>query len=105
MKRRQPVAVLFLPLFTFGIYNLVWYVKTKNEMNRMGATLPTAWWLIVPLANLYWLWVYGDGVALVTHRAHSPVGSFFLRLLLGPIGSAITQSQFNRVGAAAGAHA
>ena len=97
MKTRNPIAVLFLPFFTFGIYGLVWSVKTKNEMNRLGANIPTAWLLIVPLANIYWFWVYGTGVALVTKGAHSALGSFLLRLFLGPIGAAITQNEFNKV--------
>jgi hypothetical protein len=53
MKKRSPIAVLFLPIITFGIYVLVWYVKTKDEMNTLGASLPTAWLLIIPLANIY----------------------------------------------------
>ena len=99
MKKRNPVAVLFLPFFTFGIYNWVWYVKTKNEMNRMGATIPSAWLIIIPLANIYWFWVYGTGVAMVTKGAHSALGSFLLRLFLGPIGCAITQNELNKVSA------
>jgi hypothetical protein len=98
MKKRNPLAVFFLPFFTFGIYWLVWYVKTKDEMNRLGAAIPTAWLLIVPFANIYWLWVYGTGVALVTKNAHSPAASFLLRLFLGPIGCAMTQSEFNKAG-------
>jgi hypothetical protein len=97
MKKRSPIAVLFLPFITFGIYGLVWYVKTKNEMNRLGANIPTAWLLIIPLANIYWLWVYGTGVTLVTKNAHSVLGSFLLRMFLGPIGCAITQNEFNKV--------
>ncbi|MCL4510261.1 MAG: DUF4234 domain-containing protein [Bacteroidetes bacterium] len=101
MKYRSPIAVLFLPIITFGIYGLVWYVKTKNEMNSLGANLPTAWLLIIPLANIYWLWVYGTGVEKVTNGAHSALGNFLLRFFLGPIGMAITQNEFNKVNNAA----
>jgi len=100
MKHRNPLLVLFLPFFTLGIYHLVWYVKTKNEMNKLGATVPTAWLLIIPFANIYWVWVYGVGVAQVTKGAHSALGSFLLRFFFGPIGCAITQYEFNRAGAA-----
>lgn len=41
MKSRNPLSVLFLPLVTIGIYSIVWYVKTKNEMNIRGANIPT----------------------------------------------------------------
>lgn len=42
MNKRSPLAVFFLPIITFGIYGLVWYVQTKEEMNRKGAQIPTA---------------------------------------------------------------
>jgi hypothetical protein len=56
--------------------------------------------LIIPFANLYWLWVYGTGVALVTHGAFSALGSFLLKIFLGPIGYAILQNEFNKVAVA-----
>jgi len=46
MEHRSPIMVFFVSLITFGIYGLVWYVKTKNEMNAKGAQIPTAWLLI-----------------------------------------------------------
>jgi len=100
MKRRNPLAVLFLPFITFGIYGIVWLVKTKDEMNSLGAQIPTAWLLIVPFANLYWLWVYGTGVALVTKGAFSALGSFLLKVFLGSIGYAILQNEFNKIAVA-----
>jgi len=42
MQHRDPIMVFFLSLITFGIYALVWYVRTKNEMNAKGAQIPTA---------------------------------------------------------------
>jgi hypothetical protein len=42
MKQRNVAAVLFLSIITFGIYTIVWFVKTKNEMNKLGAQIPTA---------------------------------------------------------------
>jgi hypothetical protein len=49
MKRRSVAAVLILSIVTFGIYAIVWAVKTKEEMNALGAQIPTAWLLIIPL--------------------------------------------------------
>ncbi|HSY53526.1 MAG TPA: DUF4234 domain-containing protein [Opitutaceae bacterium] len=97
MKNRNPIAVLLLQLVTFGIYGLVWSVKTKNEMNRLGAGIPTAWLLIIPFANIYWLWVYSTGVELVTKEKMSAAVSFLLVMLLGPIGHAIIQGEFNKI--------
>jgi len=89
--------VFFLSLITFGIYGLVWYVKTKNEMNAKGAQIPTAWLIIVPIANIYWLWKYAQGVELVTSKEMSATTAFILIFLLAIIGMAIVQSKFNAV--------
>lgn len=96
MKLRSPAAVLLLPLITFGIYTLVWEVKTKNEMNAVNSfRIPTAWLLIVPIANFFWLWNYASGAAEFTRGTVSRGGAFWLMLLLGTIGGAIVQSGFN----------
>ncbi len=97
MIKRSPVAVLLLPVITFGIYTIVWYVKTKGEMNAKGATIPTAWLLIVPIAGFFWLWKFGEGVEMVTKGAMTGVVAFLLTLFLGSIGGAIVQNEFNKV--------
>ena len=100
MKKRSPVAVLILPFVTFGIYSIYWQVMTKVEMNNSGAKIPTAWLMLVPFVNIWWLWVYCEGVDKVTNGKMSGVLAFILLILLGPIGSAIIQDSFNHVGAA-----
>lgn len=97
MKKRNAFAVFILPFVTFGIYAIVWHVSTKEEMNAKGAQIPTAWLLIIPFVNLYWSWIYAKGVEKVTNGASGAMGNFLLRLFLGPIGMAITQSAFNKV--------
>lgn len=99
MKHRNLFAVFILPFVTFGIYGLVWQVKTKNEMNNLGATIPTAWLLVVPFVNLYWAWKYSEGVAHVTQEKMSAPTAFLLQLLLGLIGILVIQSEFNKVAA------
>lgn len=98
MKYRSPIAVALLPFITFGIYGLVWEVKTKNEMNRLGSSIPTAWLIIIPLINLWWLWKYCEGVERVSGGKLSAVLAFVLLFLLGFIGAAIIQNEFNKVG-------
>jgi len=100
LKNRSPIAVLLLPLVTFGIYQIVWYVKTKNEMNQLGAKIPTAWLVIVPFVNIWWLWEYSGGVERVSKNGLSQVNAFLLVLLLGSIGGAIVQNAFNTVAVA-----
>jgi hypothetical protein len=89
--------VFLLPFVTFGIYALYWLVRTKTELNAAGAKIPTAILLIVPIANLYWLWKFGEGVDYVTDRRMSTGVAFLLVLFLDIIGSAIIQSQLNNI--------
>jgi hypothetical protein len=97
MKLRSPAAPLLLPFVTFGIYTLVWYVKTKNEMNQSNTQtqIPTAWLIIVPFVNIWWLWRYAVGVEEFTKGRMSTVAAFLLTFLLTAIGGAIVQSKFN----------
>lgn len=97
MKKRSPFAVFLFPLITFGIYYLYWMVKTKGEMNEKGATIPSAWLIIVPIVNIWWLWKYSEGVGHVTNENLQGVLAFILLWLLGPIGGAIVQDSFNKV--------
>ncbi len=94
MKLRSPAAPLLLPFVTLGIYSLVWHVKTKNEMNASGSAIPTAWLIIVPFVSFWWLWRFAVGVD--EFSGFSRHGAFWLLLLLGPIGGAIVQAQFNK---------
>ena len=96
MKKRNPIAVLLLPFVTFGFYSIYWMVQTKIEMNAKGATIPTAWLIIIPLVNLWWMWKYSEGVEKVTGGKTSRVQAFILLFLLGMIGAAIVQDSFNK---------
>ena len=97
MKQRNPFAVFFIMLFTCGIYHVVWYVKTTHEMRTLGADIPTCWLLLIPIANIYWLVKWCQGVGKVTGGALSAVVAFVLLFFLGAIGAAIIQSKFNKV--------
>lgn len=97
MQQRSPAAVFFWSLITLGIYSIVWQVKTKNELNRHGASIPTAWLIIVPLANLYWVWKYAEGVEKVTNGKVTAILVLILMLLLSIVGLAILQSEFNKL--------
>lgn len=97
MKKRSPIAVVLLSIVTLGIYSIYLLVKTKYEMNRMGAEIPTALLMIVPIVSIWWLWKYSQGVEKVTNEQMSGVLAFILVWLLGFIGQAIVQDSFNKV--------
>jgi hypothetical protein len=96
MTKRSVAAVIILTIITFGIYAIVWFVKTKNEMVKQGADIPTAWLLIVPIASIYWMWKWAGGVEHVTQGKSTQVISFILVFVLGLIGMAIVQDGFNK---------
>ncbi len=97
MTKRSPFAVFFLSLLTFGIYILVWRVKTKGEMCRLGADIPTAWFLLIPFVSIYWLWKYSGGVEKITNGKYSQAVAFLLLALLPAIGDAVMQEAYNEV--------
>jgi hypothetical protein len=102
MTKRSVVAVILLTIVTFGIYAIVWMVKTKGEMVQAGADIPTSWLIIVPIASIYWMWKFAGGVEHVTRGKQSQVMAFILLFVLGVIGMAIIQSELNKVDGVAG---
>jgi hypothetical protein len=95
LKRRSPFAVFLLPIITLGIYQLVWYAKTRGELKESGASIPTTWCIIVPILGFVWLYWLAAAIKTVTGK-QSSVGTFVLLLLLGSIGNAIVQSGINK---------
>ena len=95
MKKRSIAAVILLSLVTFGIYMIIWTVQTKNEMNQQGASIPTAWLILVPIVNLWWMWKYCQGVDHATAGKLSTAVAFLLLFLIPLIGMAIIQDGFN----------
>ncbi len=85
MEKRSLAAVVILPFVTFGIYAIYWFVKTKGELNNKGAEIPTAWLLIVPFVNIYWLWKYFEGAEKVTNGKANAILNFLLQIFVTPI--------------------
>ncbi len=98
MKKQNPLSVFLLTLITFGIYGIVWLARTRGEMVRRGADIPTTFLIIVPIANLYYLWKWSQGVEHVTNGKMQWAIAFLLQWALGSIGSAVIQDSFNKVG-------
>jgi hypothetical protein len=96
MQERSVAGVVILSIVTCGIYALYWHVATKSEMVEAGADIPTAWLLIVPIANIYWLWKWGGGIEHVTRGKLTAPVVLLLAILLPLISMAIVQDALNQ---------
>jgi hypothetical protein len=98
VQERNPITVIILTLCTFGIYGLIWLVRTKNEMNELGAEIPTAWLLIIPIANIFWLWKYCEGFEVVTKgEEQSGAMVFLIYIIFSPAAVYIVQTGLNKL--------
>jgi len=98
VKCRSILMVYLLSILTFGIYYLYWAVQTKEEMNSLGANIPTGWLLIIPIANLYWWYKYCDAFAKFVSKDNNGVMYFIIFIILPIIIPAIVQSGLNEIG-------
>lgn len=95
MVHRSVITVLLLSLLTCGIYVFFWLWATKEEMNEQGCRIPTALLLIIPIANIYWMWKYSEGVDLITGGTITSVFAFILLWFASVFAPAILQAEFN----------
>ena len=97
IKRRSVLAVYLLSIITFGIYAIYWMVQTKKEMNSLGATIPTAWLIIIPIANIFWMYKYCEAFAIYVKKDNNTIMWFIVYVLIGIIIPAIVQSELNKL--------
>jgi len=97
VKHRNIFLVYFFTVITFGIYPIYWIVSTKNEMNSLGAKIPTAWLLVLPVINLYWTYKYCEGFSEKVKKDNNTLLWFVLFVLVGIIMPAIVQSELNKL--------
>lgn len=96
MKKRSVAGVVLFPFITFGIYTIYWYVSTKGELNKKGANIPTAWLIIIPLVNIWWMWKYFEGAEQVTDKKVNSIIMFVLAVFITSIiSSAVCQNEYN----------
>jgi len=95
VKKRSLLGVYLLSIFTFGLYFFYWHVVTKEEINSLGGDIPTAFLLIIPIANLYWLYKYCEDYATYVKKNDDGLMYFILFVILPIIEPAIVQSGLN----------
>lgn len=97
VKHRNIFLVYLFSIITLGIYAIYWLVSTKGEINGMGAKIPTAWLLIIPIVNIYWLYKYSEAFAQTVKKDNNVALWFILFLLIGIIMPGIVQSELNKL--------
>lgn len=97
VQKRDIVMVYLLGFITLGIYFIYWFVQTKNEMNGMGADIPTAWLMIVPIANLYLMYKYCEAFSIRVKKDNNAIMWFILYVIVGIIMPALVQSELNKL--------
>lgn len=97
LKERNVVLVYLLGIFTLGIYFIYWYVQTKREINEnFGASIPTCWLLIIPIANIYWIFKYAEAYSLYVIKDDNKILWALLFILVGIIVPALVQIELNK---------
>lgn len=97
LQERNLVSMFFLSIITIGFYFIYWSVKTKNSLNCLGARVPTAFLIIIPIANFYFWYKYSEAFAQYINKNNNVVAYFLLMALLPFIGMFILQAQINEV--------
>lgn len=55
------VSLLIITAIISLIYKLYWFISTKKELVALGVEdIPSSWLLIIPFANLYYIYKYGE---------------------------------------------
>lgn len=97
IQERSLLGIYLLGFFTFGLYFLYWDVSTKVEINELGGDIPTAFLIIIPIANLYWLYRYCEDFSKYVKKDDNAILYFLLFVFLPIIMPIIVQDELNRL--------
>lgn len=104
MKNRSVPMVIILSLVTFGIYGLIWYHQTRQELleKKVVEKIMSPWLVLIPFVGpilfLVFLWQYSGAVEKVTNGKYSSGVAFLMLFLIGFIGQGLIQGAYNEVG-------
>lgn len=97
VEKKNIVVIYILGLITFGIYFLWWFYQSKEEINsQFGGNIPTAVLLIIPIANLYWMYRYAEAFSEKVKKDNNTILWALLFIIVGIIAPAIVQSELNK---------
>lgn len=95
MIQRSVPMVVILSLVTFGIFPLIWYWTNAMAMKEKGWNVLHPIMIIIPIANIIFIWQFSGGVEKATNSKFSQPVALLLLLLLGFIGMAVIQNAVN----------
>ncbi len=91
------IAFSLALIFWGVIYTLYWSVSTARALRaKTGMSIPNSFLLVVPFANYWWMWKYGQAAEKFVKNKVQAVLVFILIALLGAIGNAIMQDYYNK---------
>jgi hypothetical protein len=97
IKKRNPVFVIVATILTCGLYSIYWLVVTKDEINSLGAQIPTAWLILVPIANLYFMYKYCEGFSLYVKKDDNAILWFLIYFFIAPLAMILFQVELNKL--------
>ena len=97
LQERNVVVMYLLGIITLGIYFIYWYIKAKREINEnFGSEIPTCWLLIIPIANIYWMYKFAEAYSLDIIKDDNKALWALLFILVGIIVPAVVQLELNK---------
>lgn len=97
MVQREPMKVLLLGLFTLGIYPIIWFWQTAQELTAKGQDIPNPIFMFIPILNLLFIWKYCEAVEKITNGAQTAIMSLVFFVIFCPYGMMAVQQKFNEV--------
>jgi hypothetical protein len=95
-QERNILLVYILSFVTLGIYFVYWLYKTKNELNELGANIPSFILFFIPIVNIFWLYKYTEGWAHVTKKDNVII-YFIVFLFVNIIMPYLVQKDLNEI--------
>lgn len=99
IKKRDPIFVILATILTCGLYHIYWLVVTKDEINSLGAQIPTGWLIIIPIANLYFTYKYAEGFSAYVKKDNNPLIWFLVYFFVAPLAIILFQVELNKLAA------
>ena len=106
-KKRNPVLVLVFSIITFGIYFLVWFYKSNEELKAVsGQPFNSILWtllFLIPIGGLFSVWKFAQHIeAAETKKGLQPRPALTTFLLMAIplvqiVGLPMTQAEINKI--------